>query len=420
MMYLYRIFFYLALPFIFLRLFLRSQKLPAYRERLGERLGFYPSRLDRCIWIHAVSVGESIAAIPLIKALQTHHPNTPFLVTTMTPTGALQIKKTLGDSVLHAYLPYDLSGAMKRFLTTFNPIVGIIMETELWPVLLAECEQKQIPIVLVNARLSEKSANGYHRIASITRAMLQSIAKIAANGQADADRFIALGASKDHLAITGNIKFDMTLPPNLNDLYPALRQSLGEQRFVWVAASTHDGEEKIIIDAHKKLRENIPSALLILVPRHPDRFDLVAKLVEQSGFNLARRSQSQACTMDTTVYLGDTMGELLLMYAASDVALVAGSLIPRGGHNMLEPGALSKPILTGPHLFNFAEISQLFIKAQALIIANDAEQLASELIKLAHDADLRQTIGEKALAVVNANRGALAKQLAIIEAVIHR
>ncbi len=413
MRYLYTFLFYLALPFIFIRLLWRSGRQSGYRQRLGERLGYYPFTLDKCLWVHAVSVGETLAAIPLIKTLQSRYPHLPMLVTTMTPTGAARVNTAFGNSVYHAYLPYDVPSATHRFLNSMHPVVAIIMETELWPNLIAACQKKHIPICLVNARLSEKSARGYHKIASITRKMLQTINAIAAHGQVDADRFIALGAPKERMQITGNIKFDLMLPPDLTAKASALRGLLGKQRFIWIAASTHEGEEEIILAVHKKIRETNPHALLILVPRHPDRFDAIAKLCSQS-FITARRSQNEQCALETAVYLGDTMGELLLLYAVSDVTFVGGSLIPRGGHNMLEPGALGKPILTGPHLFNFAEISELFITENALIKVKDVDALVMQLLDLMQHSDKRHQMGERALKVIAANRGALAKQEQII------
>lgn len=413
MRYFYSFLFYLALPFVFLRLFWRSRGVPEYRQRLGERLGYYPFKLNKCIWVHAVSVGETLAALPLIKALKVRYADIPIVVTTMTPTGAARVKTGLGESVIHAYIPYDFPGAVRRFLNTAKPMISIIMETELWPNLLAICKEKNIPICLVNARLSEKSAKGYQRIAKLTRKMLQNIDMIAAHGKPDAERFVALGAAKYDVAVTGNIKFDLELPHDLVSRCSALRDALGKNRFIWMAASTHEGEEEIVLAAHKLLREKNSQALLILSPRHPDRFDTVAKLCEHS-FITQRRSQEQPCTPETGVYLGDTMGELLLMYGACDVAFVGGSLIKRGGHNMLEPGALSKPVLTGPHLFNFAEISELFVSANALIKVNDAHSLAQQLIALMDNPTMRMQMGQRALQVVDTNRGALAKQLELV------
>lgn len=396
------------------RLWWKSWHQPGYWQRLGERFGYYPFQLEKCLWIHAVSVGETLAARPLIKALQLRYPEQPILVTTMTPTGAERVKIMFGDSVTHAYLPYDLPRAVHRFLNTLHPKVAIIMETELWPNLIAACRQKQIPVLLVNARLSEKSAALYHRIGHLTREMLGNMAAIAAHGQADAERFIQLGASKECLTVTGNIKFDVELPQDLPRQITALRERLGNDRFIWIAASTHEGEEEMVLAAHKKIHSIHPQALLILVPRHPHRFDAIAKLSAQS-FVTVRRSLEQACSPETAVYMGDTMGEMLLMYGVSDVAFVGGSLIPRGGHNILEPGALGKPILSGTHLFNFAEISELFVNANALIKVTDTETLTLRLMHLMQDASDRKEMGKNALQVVADNRGALARQKQIIE-----
>lgn len=417
MRYLYIFMGYLAIPFIFIRIFFRSFKAPAYRQRLGERLGFYPFKFDRCIWVHAVSVGETIAALPLIKALQARYPDLPMLVTTMTPTGAARVQSSLGDSVAHAYLAYDLPDAVSRFLKAAQPVIGIIIETELWPNLLAACHEKKIPVCLLNARLSEKSARGYQRIGSLTRDMLQNLAVIAANGNMDAERFIFLGAPAERVIVTGNIKFDLELPDDLISRASALRDVLGRERFIWIAASTHAGEEEIILAAHKKILEINPHALLIIVPRHPDRFDTVAKLCEQL-FKTVRRSQQSACQPDVKVYVGDTMGELLLLYAVADVAFVGGSLIPRGGHNVLEPAVLAKPVLTGPHVFNFVEICDLLFAAKALIKVNDGDELATQLIAMLQHPESGVQMGQRARSVIDGNRGALKKQLELVSSLM--
>jgi 3-deoxy-D-manno-octulosonic-acid transferase len=381
-------------------------------------VGYYPEKLDRCIWVHAVSVGEVLASLPLIKALKGEYPDLPILVTTMTPTGFSQVKNALGKSVTHAYLPYDFPGAVKRFLKTFRPLIGLIMETELWPNLLAICEQRKIPLCLMNARLSKPSAKNYHTIAPLTRTMFKQLTRIAANGKKDALRFTVLGAPKEKVIVTGNIKFDLELPKNLHEDCESLRAKLGLHRFIWIAASTHEGEETLLLNVHQKICKENPNALLILVPRHPNRFESIAKLCKQS-FTTIRRSENTDCSLETNVYLGDTMGELLLLYNVADVTVVGGSLVPHvGGHNMLEPALLRKPILTGTYLFNFAEISDNFVKARALIKVADEEKLAEHLLHLmTHPAD-RIQMGERALKVANANRGALNKQLEIVKTVM--
>lgn len=417
MRYWYTILLYLALPYIFIRLGWRSLRQPDYRQRLAERLGFYPFKLERCIWVHAVSVGEALAAIPLIKSLKARHPDLPLLVTTMTPTGAARLKATLGHDIKLAYLPYDWPDAMQRFLNTMNPVIAIIMETEMWPNLLFACRKRNIPVCLVNARLSARSAKGYHRIAKLTREMLQQIDVIAAHGHMDAERFIQLGAPAERVIVTGNIKFDLEWPAQLIGDSLKWRDNIGKDRFVWMAASTHEGEEDIILAAHAALREEYPNALLILAPRHPDRFETLATQCANT-FQVTRRSLAQDCTKDTAIYLADTMGELLFFYNAVDVAFVGGSLIQRGGHNILEPCALGKPVLTGPHLFNFTEISELFLAAQALTVITNVDSLTTALHYFLQYPLERKTMGERAKEVVDANRGALQKQLALIDKAI--
>lgn len=417
--YVYSLLFYLYLPFLLLKLLWRARRQPEYRERIAERLGFTQLNLSKSIWVHAVSVGESIAAIALIKPLQSICKDIPIIVTTMTPTGAAIIKQAFGEGVIHRYIPYDLPSFMSRFLNQTNPEIGIIMETELWPNLLACAAKKGVTMCLVNARLSQKSAQGYARIPGLTKSMLHCLSFIAAHGEKDAQRFIDLGANPSTVSITGNIKFDLVLPKDLPEKGKSLRDFLGKDRFIWIAASTHEGEEEQILAAHQQIRLMNPKALLILVPRHPNRFTTVSKLCEQS-FKTIKRSSGESLEDKTAVYLGDTMGELLLLYCACDVAFVGGSLIPRGGHNMLEPAALGKPIMTGPHLFNFAEISELFIQANALKRVSNAKELGKSLIKLSQQPAEREAMGAHALRIVEENRGALSKQLELIKAYIQK
>lgn len=420
MRYLYSVLFYLALPFLFIRLLWRSRRAPGYRKRLLERLGFTPCKLDQCIWIHVVSVGETIAAIPLIKALKKSYPYLPILVTNMTPTGSARVKAALGETVLNAYIPYDLPDAAARFLDRVNPVVAVIVETELWPNLFVACKKRDIPVVVTNARLSEKSAQGYQRIASLTREIFSAINILSAQAQPDAERFIALGMPRERVSVTGNIKFDLELPDDLMLKSQVLRAQLGNERFIWIAASTHPSEEEIILAAHSLVREHIPDALLILVPRHPERFDAIADLVEKEFFTLARRSRSDMCQANTSVYLADTMGEMMLMYSVSDVAFVAGSFAPIGGHNMLEPAALQKPIITGPELFNFAEISELMLEAKGMVRVHDAGTLARTIVAFFNDQAYRQQTGENAYQVVEKNRGSLKRQLSLISQMIKK
>lgn len=403
------------MPWILVRLWRRSKNYQDFKRQLKQRLGFYDLNFafDKSIWIHSVSVGETLAAIPLVKKLMEEFPELPIIMTTMTVTGAERVKAAFGDKVTHLFIPYDLPDAVNRFLNVIRPKIAIIMETELWPNLIAACRAKRIPLSLINARLSEKSAKGYAKIASLTKEMLQSFNIIASQGYADSKRFIALGANKENVIVTGNIKFDLQLPEALKEKSERLRQELGQERYVWLAASTHEGEEEIILKAHQLLCEKIPNALLILVPRHPERFDAMYRL-SSATFKCQRHSQHESIKPDTQVYLGDTMGELLLMYGACDIAFVAGSLIPKGGHNMLEPAALGKPIIMGTSLYNFAEISQMFLQANALTLIQNAEELGKLLIELGQNTQKQKQLGENALAVMKQNRGALSKQVGLL------
>lgn len=420
MRFLYTVLFYLALPFIFLRLLWRSRFIPGYRQHWLERFGFCPFKLNQCIWIHAVSVGETIAAVPLIKALKKEYSNLPIVVTNTTPTGAAHVKAEFNELVLQAYIPYDLPGSITRFLKRTQPRIVIVMETELWPNLFALCHQQNIPILIANARLSKKSAKGYASfwLTTLRQEMFAAIHILAAQSRLDADRFSTLGMPKKKIRITGNLKFDLELPASLAEKSAALHNKLSQERLIWIAASTHSGEEEIILAAHRLIREKNSSALLVLVPRHPDRFESVTLLVKQKEFAIARRSRDDVCTTNTAVYLGDTMGELLLMYSVADVAFVGGSFAKVGGHNMLEPAVLQKPIITGPILFNFAEISQLLLDAKGMMIVNNAKDLAECVLQFFNDADLRKTVGQNAYQVVAVNRGALQRQVDLIKSVL--
>jgi len=411
---LYSAAFYLLIPFVLLRLLWRSRRNPAYRQRLGERFGFSSLSFEKSLWVHAVSVGESLIAVSLIKKLRLRYPSLPIVVTTMTPTGAARIQAALGDSVSHVYVPYDLPMAVNRFLKRIKPALALIVETELWPNFYESCHQRGIPIVLANGRLSERSAAGYRRIALLTRDMLAKISLLMAQGKADAERYIALGMDPNRVVVTGNIKFDLEVPADLMPRSEVLRMHLGKDRLIWVAASTHAGEEEIILKAHAQIRATQPEALLILVPRHPERFTPVAELLAQQGFDSVRRSSGQSCGMNTAVFLGDTMGEMFLFYAAADVAFVGGSFAPIGGHNLLEPAALSKPVLSGPHLFNFTEIAGFLTQADALVKVEDAETLAAAVLRFFAEPELRRQKGENARQVVEANRGSLAKHIDLI------
>lgn len=368
-----------------------------------------------------MSVGEFQAALPLIKALQARDPDVRMVVTTTTPTGSARVRAALGDTVFHIYAPYDLPGVVRRFLGRTRPRVAIIMETELWPNLFHGCHARGIPLILANARLSERSAAGYRRIAGLTHQTLGNITAIAAQTQDDARRLISLGADAARVHVTGNIKFDINIPAGLCEEAATLRQGWGAERPVWIAASTHEGEDEQVLEAFAAVRQAVPDALLVLVPRHPERFPRVAALCRKRGYAVALRSEQRPRltvreNAATVVFVGDSMGELMLFYAASDVAFIGGSLVATGGHNMLEPAALGIPVITGPHTFNFAEISRMLLNAGAARQVNDAPQLAEAVTAYLKDNDLRRAAGDKGLRLVEQNRGALMKLVDVVQA----
>ena len=389
------------------RLWLRGTRVPAYRERLGERFGLAPPRPGPpAVWVHAVSVGEVQAALPLVERLRRELPGVPVAMTTVTPTGAERVRERLGTGVHHCYLPYDLPGAVGRFLERVRPAVGVIMETELWPNLYAACEARGVPVVVANARLSPRSWRGYRRLGRLARETLRRVAVVAAQSEADAERFRALGAHPERVHVTGSLKFDLATPASLLESGEALRREWGPDRPVWVAGSTHEGEEEAALAAHRRLLARWPEALLVLVPRRPERFERVAGLVRRAGFRLARRSAG-GWDGRAQVLLGDTMGELPLFYAAADAAFVGGSLVPHGGHNPLEAAALGRPVAYGPHTFNFDEIARLLVEEGAARRVGDAGELAATLAGWLADAAARTAAGERGRLAVARNRGAL-------------
>jgi 3-deoxy-D-manno-octulosonic-acid transferase len=412
---LYTVLFHLGLPLVALRLWLRARKAPAYRQRIGERFALgLPPMQQGGIWVHAVSVGESIAAAPMIRQLLARYPQLPITVTCMTPTGSERIKALFANEprIQHCYLPYDLPWAASRFLEQVRPCLGVIMETELWPNHIHQCAIRGIPVALANARLSERSARGYARFARLTRPMLGEMSLFAVQTEIEAQRFRDLGARPGCVTVTGSIKFDLSIDPPLPDAAALLRgQWQASQRPVWIAASTHAGEDEIVLAAHRQVLRQHPDALLILVPRHPERFNAVHELCAQQKFATVRRSTASAVQADTSVLLGDTMGELLFLYALADIAFVGGSLVPNGGHNLLEPAALAKPILSGPHLFNFLEIAAMLRNTGALCEVSDAASLAASVQRLFEQPQQARQMADAGLAVMKANQGALQRLL---------
>ncbi len=416
---LYSILLYLLTPLFLLRLLWRGFKSPAYWRRWPERFGFStPAFSEQPIWIHAVSVGEVRAAIPLIKSLQEKYASTPVLVTTTTPTGSAQVKQALGEKVQHVYMPFDLPGAVKRFINKVKPRAVIIMETEIWPNLFHYCKQSSVPVVLANARMSKKSAQGYARFGGFIRKTLANLAFIAAQHDSDAARLIKLGTKPEQVKVTGSIKFDINLPETLMSDTQALKKQFGETRPVWIAASTHDGEDEQVLNAFNLIRQIVPDCLLILVPRHPERFEQVTSLCKHYGFNVVKRSENQPCTSNTEIFIGDTMGELLLFYSVSDIAFIGGSLVEHGGQNPLEASAIGIPVVFGPHTFNFSEVIKLLLEAGAGEQASSEQQLAEVVTKYMKDKALCQKTGLKGKQVVEQNRGALDNLTGIISGFI--
>lgn len=424
--FLYTLVFALALPLIVLRLLWRSRVHRGYRRNLLQRFGLVEAVAPGGIWLHAVSVGETIAAIPLIEQLLQRYPDRRITVTSTTPTGADRVRAAFGERVHQVYAPYDLPICVHLFLRRIKPSLCLIMETELWPNMIYGCKNHGVRTLLVNARLSKRSARGYRKFAAITRPMLRALDQVAAQQAADARRLQRVGLPAARCQITGSVKSDVKVSVAQKTLGASVRARMcGSQNsnaYVVIAASTHAGEDEQVLQAFAQLRKINAQAQLILVPRHPERFDDVARLATHSGWRVCRRSEldlSVATNVDSAaqrcdVLIGDSMGEMMAFYAAADVAFVGGSLVARGGHNLLEPAALALPIVQGPHTFNFAVLSKQFRRAAALRTVNNANELAQVFIEW-QTTEARRAYGERAFAVIESQRGALDKVLALIE-----
>lgn len=408
---------YLLQPFVLLMMYSLSLKQPDYRKRLKERYGFYgklPAPNAQGIVLHAASVGEVIAATPLIKALQKKYPELAITVTTMTPTGSARVKAAFGDRVSHVYLPFDLPCAVKRFLKFTQPKLVIVIETELWPNLISQISRQKIPLAIANARLSARSATRYGKFKSHLQTMWQQIDLILAQDVVSGQRYIDLGFSPQKLICCGNLKFDLSIDDTLRQKIQATKQQLGiENRRIWIAGSTHEGEEQKLLEAHKTLCQRYPDLLLILVPRHPERFQTVENLLRTCGFDYIKRSENTIFLPNTRVMLGDTMGELMLLYGLSDIAFVGGSLIPRGGHNPLEPIALELPVISGSHTFNFPEIFTKLREVNGFVeVASSAEALVDAVSQLLSEPEKTEQIKNAGMLVLKQNQGALERHLA--------
>jgi 3-deoxy-D-manno-octulosonic-acid transferase len=414
----YSLLVYCAAPFAFAVVLWRGLRDRSYRQGLRERFGWGASTGSgsmRSIWLHAVSLGEMTAAAPLVRALRSRYPKNPVVLTCGTPTGRARARGLFGDTVDVRFLPYDMPGAVARFLERIRPRLAIIMETELWPNLFMECERRGVPMVLASARLSAKSVVRYRRFARLFRGVFSAISLLAAQTREDAERFIAIGAKSARTHVAGNIKFDMEVSPAVIDRGRELRASFGSARAAWIAGSTHAGEEELVLEAHEILQREAPDALLILVPRHPDRFGAVAELLSRRGLRFTRRSSGAPPDASTQVLLVDTVGELASLYAAADVAFVGGSLVPIGGHNLLEPAALGRAVLTGPYYSNSKDIARLLLRQGAALQVNDARELAAAVTRLLADPAERLRMGAIGRHIVESNRGSVARLLALIE-----
>ena len=403
----------LAAPLLLFGLYKTKSNKPKFGSRWKEHFGFTPllTSNSRPLWIHAVSVGECIAAIPLIKALKESNPEQTIIVTTTTSTGFEQIEK-LGDLVEHRYMPIDFPFAVRGFLKAVNPEKMLIIETELWPNTLHAVHSAGVPIIIVNARLSEKSCQNYTRIQPLFNLLRPCLSKILCQSQTDADRFARLGINLKKVEITGSIKFDIKISNEIKQKGKELREKLGSDRPIWVAASTHKGEDEQVLAAHSEVLKHYPNALLILVPRHPERFDCVFDLSQNAKFNSIRRTSDEAVTAKTQVYLGDTMGEMLVLIGAADMCFMGGSLIGDkvGGHNVLEPAALGIPVITGPSYYNFKAITELLITHNAALSC-DPNDLSSHVNHLIEQPAVREMMKTNALDIVNLNKGSLQKTI---------
>jgi 3-deoxy-D-manno-octulosonic-acid transferase len=399
----YSLLWYVATPLLLLRLLWRARRQPEYLDHVAERFGFYRGAVDAgpWIWVHAVSVGETRAAAPLIRALQARYRGHRILLTHMTPTGRETGAALFGDGVLQCYLPYDQPGAVARFLGRFRPVIGVLIETEIWPNLIHAAAARRIPLYLVNARLSARSQAGYRRTGALARDALRALTAVTAQTAADAERLRELGAPA--VTVTGNLKFDIEVPAEQVAAGRALRADLGA-RPVLLAASTRDGEEALLLDAVQ--RNGLGDALLVIVPRHPQRFDAVAALVAARGLRMQRRSGDGAIAADTAVLLGDSLGEMYFYYAACDVALLGGSFLPYGAQNLIEPCALGKPVILGPSTYNFAEAADAAVAAGAALRAADFDEALPLSLQLARDAERRRAMAQAGLAFTDSYRGA--------------
>ncbi|MDR1076995.1 MAG: lipid IV(A) 3-deoxy-D-manno-octulosonic acid transferase [Xanthomonadaceae bacterium] len=411
----YSLVLYILSPATIYHLIRRGFRVREYFQRWGERYATYsPARARPCVWLHAVSVGEVNAATPLVNELRRQRPDIRWVITTITPTGSDRVRAIWGDQVEHVYLPYDLPGGVRRFLRHFHPELALIMETELWPNLLFGCRDQGIPVYIINARLSERSLGRYRLVKALIGHVLRTVKYVAAQSGDDAQRFVALGADPGRVRVFGNLKFDIAIPDGLERFVGDFREALASPRSVWIAASTHEGEEDAVIAIHRRLRKQWPDLLMLWAPRHPERFGKARALAEAAGWRVSTRQQQRWPGEGDDVFVIDTLGELMSFYACARAAFVGGSLQPIGGHNLLEPAEVGTPPVTGPYLRNFAEISQRMREVGALWICQDADEVAKALSELLGQDELREVMREAGHALMVDGRGALKRTLALI------
>ena len=416
MRFVYIVLAYLIVPFAVAQLLWRGFRHRDYWRDLPQRFGFgIPPEAAPSIWVHAVSVGEVQASAPLVRALRVRYASSPLVLTTVTPTGAQRARELFGADVHVRYIPFDLPGSVHRFFERVRPDLAVILETELWPNLFHACGRRGVPLVLASARISPRSVHRYRRLVGLFRETLSHGIVIAAQSAADAERFTSIGASPERTHVIGNIKFDFELPRGLTEQAAQLRRQHADSRPVWIAGSTHEGEEELVLDAHASVRRELNDALLVLVPRHRNRFENVAALLRRRGIPFVARSSRQQASERTEVMLLDTLGELMTFYAVSDVAFVGGSLVPIGGHNLLEPAALGLPILTGPFNFNGEDIARLFAQVGAANVVGGPRELSAEVLRLLKDQAARAEMGGAGRKAIDENRGALQRLLALID-----
>lgn len=418
---LYSLLIYLLTPLVLLYLALRGLRSRDYLQRWNERFAFFePPGKTGGIVVHAVSMGEVNAAALLIRQLQKRYPELPICVTTFTPTGSEQVRTLFDSSVFHVFSPLDLPGAVRRFFDRLRPRLLIVLETEIWPNLYIEAAKRGVRVLIANARISDGSFGNYRRFGKLTALALQQVDHLAAQSEQDARRLIDLGVCEEHVSLSGNLKFDMRLPASLFERGEAIRLAWGTDRIVLVAGSTHEVDETILLEVFEAVREAFESALLVLVPRHPERFGQAAQLARGKGFKVSLRSEGIACPRNTQCFIVDSMGELLQFYAAGDVAFVGGSFERIGGHNLLEPAALAKPVLTGPHTFNSPDITRQLLDGGAALQLQDADELKAALLRLFADADARDRMGRAGLEMMRNGQGAVDRTLGVVEELLTR